>query len=135
MDESSMTQNRRSRRSPVLLSARLEVDGVEVPVVLRNLSAEGALVEGAQLPREGVATQFKRNELTVKGRIAWVEGRFAGVAFDRHLQPDELLQHVPKPRQRIEPKFRRPGLACKPLTEADRKMIQMWAAPIEFRDG
>lgn len=133
MDESSMTQNRRSRRSPVLLSARLEVDGVEVPVVLRNLSAEGALVEGSQLPREGVATQFKRNELTVKGRIAWVEGRFAGVAFDRHLKPEELLQHVPKPRQRIEPKFRRPGLACQPLTEADRKMIQMWAAPIAFR--
>jgi hypothetical protein len=135
MDESSITQNRRSRRSPVLLSARLEVAGTEVPVILRNLSADGALVEGTELPREGLTTQFERNELTVKGRIAWVEGRFAGVAFDRHLQPEELLQHVPKPRQRVEPKFRRPGLACAPLTDAERKMIQMWAVPLAFRDS
>lgn len=135
MDESSITQNRRSRRSPVLLSAKVELAGAEVPVILRNLSAEGALIEGAQLPVEGSVTTFRRKELTVNGRVAWVEGRYAGVAFDRHLEPDELLEHVPKPRQRIEPKFRRPGLACAPLTEADRKLIQTWAAPIPLRDS
>ena len=129
MDESSVNQNRRSNRSPVLLSAKVELDGAEVPVILRNLSSNGALIEGAQLPREGTTTKFHRNELTVEGRIVWVEGRYAGVAFDRQLEPEELLRHVPKPRQRVESHFRRPGLACAPLSEADRKMIQMWATP------
>lgn len=129
MDESSVTQNRRSNRSPVLLSAKIEVGGAEVPVVLRNLSSNGALIEASNLPREGSVTKFRRNDLTVKGRIVWVEGRFAGMLFDRALDREELLRHVPKPRQRVEPHFRRPGLACAPLSEADRKMIQMWGTP------
>jgi hypothetical protein len=134
MDESSITQNRRSRRSPVLLSAHLEVFGAEVPVILRNLSSQGALIEGAQLPREGAATTFRRNELTVSGTIVWVEGRYAGVAFDRALNREELLRNVPKPRERVESRYRRPGLACRPLTDAERKMIQMWAVPVPLRE-
>ena len=129
MDESSVTQNWRSNRSPVLLSARIEVDGAEVPVVLRNLSSEGALIEGSNFPEEGASTKFRRNELTVNGRIVWVEGRYAGILFDRELNREELLCHVPKPRQRIESPFRRPGLACAPLSDSDRKMIQMWGMP------
>ena len=127
MDQSSAAQNRRSNRSPVLLSAKIDVDGRLVPVVLRNLSAEGALVEGANLPAEGSATVFERNELRVSSRIVWVEGRYAGVAFDRHLAREELLREVPRPRQKFEPQFRRPGLACRPLSDAERKMIERWA--------
>lgn len=135
MDQSSVAQNRKSGRSPVLLSAKIDVDGVQVPVILRNLSAEGALIEGGQLPDEGTTTCFTRNELSVQGRIVWVEGRYAGVAFDRRLEREEMLRQVPQPRQRIESKFRRPGLASRPLSEADRQMIQMWATPAAFRDG
>lgn len=133
MDQSSVTQNRRSGRSPVLLSAKLEVMGEEVSIVLRNLSSDGALIEGAQLPVEGSTAIFRRNDLRVTGRVVWVEGRYAGIAFDRHLEREELLRHVPKPRQRIESQFRRPGLACEPLSDADRKMIQMWATPVSLR--
>jgi hypothetical protein len=133
MDESSITQNRRSNRSPVLLSAKVDVRGAEVAVILRNLSAEGALIEGANLPREGDATVFRRNELCVTGEIVWVEGRFAGVRFDRELNREELLRQVPRPRQKFEAQYRRPGLACRPLTDADRRMVEMWKTPLEFR--
>ena len=133
MDQSSVTQNRRSGRSPVLLSAKIDVLGAESAVLLRNLSSEGALIEGSELPPEGASTTFRRNDLTIRGTIVWVEGRFAGLAFDRQLDREELLRHVPKPRQRMEQQFRRPGLACKPLSEADRKMVQMWATPLAFR--
>jgi hypothetical protein len=128
MDQSGIMQNRRSKRSPVLLSAQVKAGGTDFAVVLRNLSTEGALIEAAELPPEGSATMFKRNDLCVTGRIAWVAGRFAGLAFDRRLEPAELLRHVPKPRQRFEQQFRRPGLTCQPLTDADRKMLEMWAA-------
>jgi hypothetical protein len=133
MDESSIIQNRRSNRSPVLLSAKLELNGAEFPVILRNLSAQGALIEGGKLPPEGATTNFQRKDLTIKGKLVWVEGRYAGVAFERPLERDELLQHVPKPRQRVEQQFRRPRLACEPLTEADRKMVQMWMSPISLQ--
>jgi len=134
MDESSISQNRRSNRSPVLLSAKIDIDGIPVSVVLRNLSAQGALIEGTPLPREGATTTFRRNDLKVKGRIVWVEGRYAALAFDRPLDREELLRQVPKPRNRAEPQVRRPGLACQPLTEADRRMIKLWLTPASIGD-
>jgi hypothetical protein len=134
MDQSSFAQNRKSGRSPVLLSAKIDIDGVEVPVILRNLSAEGALIEGARLPCEGATTRFTRNELSVQGHIVWVEGRYAGVAFNRRLEREEMLREVPQPRQRVESRFRRPGLASSPLSQADRQMVQMWAVPTVLRD-
>ena len=134
MDESSVTQNRRSNRSPVLLSAKLDVAGTEMPVVLRNLSTEGALVEGAHLPAEGSPTVFRRNELCVEGQIVWIEGRYAGVRFTRPLERAELLRDVPRPKQRFDPQFRRPGLACRPLSQSERKMVEMWMAPAQLRE-
>jgi hypothetical protein len=133
MDQSSFIQNRRSARSPVLLSATVDVAGADVSVILRNLSSEGALIEGTQLPHEGATTVFTRKELRVKGRVAWVHGHLAGVAFDRELEPAELLRQVPRPRQRFEPQFRRPGLACEPLTASDRKMLESWATAAPVR--
>ena len=121
-----MSQNRRSRRSPVLLAATIEVAGGPEPVKLRNLSEEGALIEGERLPLEGTTTFFQRNELRLKSRVIWVEGRYAGVAFARTLKPEEVLRHVPQPRQLIAGDFRRPGLSCRPLTADERKMIEKW---------
>ena len=64
------------------------------------------------MPIEGSATVFKRNELTVEGRVIWVAGRYAGIAFNRQLEPAELLRQVPRPRQKFDQQFRRPGLTC-----------------------
>jgi len=132
MDESSLMQNRRSRRSPVLLAATIEVAGVPSSVKLRNLSEEGALIEGERLPLEGSTTFFQRNELRLSSRVIWVHGRYAGVAFDRPLKTDEVLRNVPTPKPRKQGDFRRPGLACRPLTEYERKMLERWmtASPI-----
>jgi PilZ domain len=132
MDESSMIQNRRSRRAPVLLAATIEVDGVAQPVKLRNLSEDGALIEGERLPAEGSTSFFQRNDLRLKSRVVWVHGRFAGVAFARPLRPEEVLRNIPQPRVKAQLDFRRPGLACRPLTAYERKMLERWmtASPI-----
>ncbi|HEX5257250.1 MAG TPA: PilZ domain-containing protein [Sphingomicrobium sp.] len=126
MDESSMMKNRRSRRSPMLLAATLEVAGGPIPVKLRNLSEEGALVEGDRLPLEGSTTFFQRNELSLKGRVVWVQGRYAGVAFDEPLRPEQVLRNVPAPKPRAQLDFKRPGLACRPLTDYERRMLERW---------
>ncbi len=121
-----MSQNRKSRRSPVYLAAAVEIAGVPQPVKLRNLSEEGALIEGERLPLEGTTTFFERNELRLKSRVIWVQGRYAGIAFARTLRQEEVLRHVPQPRQVAQGDFRRPGLACRPLTQHERKMIEKW---------
>jgi len=110
MDESSQSQNRKTRRSNVLMSASLELSGTSLPVKLRNLSADGALVEGDKLPIEGASLLFRKGDLSMPGTVAWVKGRQAGVSFAQKLHPDQLLRHVPAPRPRVTPSFRRPGL-------------------------
>lgn len=126
MDESSITQNRRSRRSNVLLAASIEVSGAALPVKLRNLSSQGALIEGEGLPVEGSEILFRRNELSVKGRIAWVHDKQAGVAFTTALLPEEVLRNIPKPRPRVVPDFRRPGLACRKLKPEEQRLVDSW---------
>jgi hypothetical protein len=125
MDESSMMRSR-SRRSPVLLSATIHVAGVPVAVKLRNLSERGALIEGERLPLEGSTALFERNKLKLKRRIVWVEGRYAGVAFDVPLKTEDVLRNIPKPKPKTQQDFRRPGLACRPLTDYERQMLDKW---------
>ena len=110
MDQSNAPQNRKNRRSNVLMSASLELSGTSLPVKLRNLSAEGALVEGDKLPVEGSSVLFRKGDLSMPGQVAWVKGRQAGINFAQQLNPEQLLRHVPAPRPRVAPAFRRPGL-------------------------
>ena len=134
MDESTNTQNRRSRRAPVLLSASSDVRGVPAPVTLRNLSSSGALIEGGCLPPAGETTYFTRRELHLRCQVMWVEGRYAGIRFARELAREEVLRYIPPARERFQPEFKRPGLACKPLTSGERKMIEAWICSLP-RDG
>ena len=124
MDQSSASQNRKTRRSNVLMSASLELSGASLAVKLRNLSAEGALVEGGKLPVEGASVLFRKGDLGVPGTIAWVNGRQAGVSFGQKLDPEQLLRHIPAPRARVTPSFRRPGL--KKFTDNDQGFGDSW---------
>jgi len=128
MNAVSVTQNRRSSRSNVLLQATLEVPGASLIVVLRNLSEEGALIQGESLPAEGTRVLFRRDGLSVPSRIAWSHAGHAGVEFDFPLFPRELLRHVPTKQPKAPlPIKRRPGIAAQPLTPAERALIERWA--------
>ncbi len=132
MDEGSKSQNRRSRRSNVLMAASLETASGTAKVTLRNLSAEGALVEGERIPGAGEQLVFRKNDLAVSGRIAWVSDRRAGIAFDAKLQPDTVLRHIPSPRHRIESSFKRPRLSSRGLSPEERRWCEtfLWAGPL-----
>ncbi len=126
MNDSTSSQNRKSRRSQVLLSATLEHNGASHSVKLRNLSAEGALVEAGKLPIEGTSVVFCRNELSVQGRVVWVNGSYGGIAFNEKLQPEQVLRHVPVPRQKVQPKAYRPGFAPQNMTAEQRRLAETW---------
>ena len=125
MDQSNSPQNRKTRRSNVLMSASLELSGTSLPVKLRNLSVDGALVEGDKLPVEGASILFRKGDLSVSGQVAWVKGRQAGVAFAQNLNPDQLLRHIPAPRPRVTPDFKRPGLKGT-LTAEEKRFGEQW---------
>jgi hypothetical protein len=129
MDESAVTQNRRHRRTYVLLKATLETPAGSRSVVLRNLSQEGALVRGDALPEPGTRVLFHRQGLSVPSRVAWTHCDHAGLEFEFPLFPRELLRHVPDGASKAPPPIkRRPGLAAKPLTAGERMLIERWAS-------
>jgi hypothetical protein len=129
MDESSVTHNRRSRRSPVLLAASIELGGAMHDVKLRNLSSDGALVEGAENVPEYANIVFCRKDLRVAARVAWVQGKYAGIAFDKALEPAEVLRHVPRREAKpsLPPQlFPRPAVSRHQLSPVERRWIQDW---------
>jgi hypothetical protein len=127
MEHSKITHNRQSKRSNVLLAATIECSGTIIPVKLRNLSTEGALIEGDGLPVEGSEVMFRRNELSVNGRVAWVHERHAGVAFKWPIAQEDVLRNIPKPRHRETLSFRRPPLAHRKLTAEELRLAASWA--------
>jgi hypothetical protein len=127
MDESSTSQNRRARRSNVLLAASIELSGAVIPVKLRNLSTEGALIEGDSLPVEGSEVLFRRNDLSVNSRVAWVHEKQAGVAFNRPIPQEDVLRNIPTPRHRRPLDFRRPGFTAREMSPQERRLAESWA--------
>jgi hypothetical protein len=132
MDESSQTTNRRLRRANVLMAATLELSGEAIPVKMRNLSSEGALVQGDRLPVEGAQLLFRKGDLCVSGRVAWSNGNQAGISFATPLAPAQVLRHIPAPRPRVAPKFNRPGLTTTQLTAQEREFAErcLFAKPL-----
>ena len=131
MDESSMSQSRRSQRSNVLMAATLESAAGTAKVTLRNLSSDGALVEGDRIPEEGSLLVFRKNDLAVGGKVAWISERRAGIAFDAKLEPEMVLRHIPAPKHRIESSFKRPGFTER-MSEAERHWCEtfLWDRPL-----
>jgi hypothetical protein len=126
MDESNSPTNRKSRRSNVLMAASLELSGTSLPVKLRNLSADGALVEGDKLPVEGASILFRKGDLSVPGKVAWAKTRHAGISFSCKLAPEQVMRHIPAPKPRVRPDFRRPGLKNHSLTNEERIFGERW---------
>jgi len=68
-------------RESLYVAATLYRDGSPAPVKIRNMSASGALVEGAVLPSVGTLVQLIRGELIVHALVAWSAERRCGLKF------------------------------------------------------
>jgi PilZ domain len=128
---------RRSPRSKVLLSGALEWPGGSLPVVLRDLSEHGALVESSGILPLDTEVVFCRNDLRVRGNVAWARDRFAGISFDRALNPEVVLRHIPRPVKReADPSIhRRPAVAGSGMSaEEQRWFKELTRAPARRND-
>lgn len=131
MDDSSKTQNRRNKRSLVLIAARLGIKDETVEVRLRNLSCNGALLESDAPPPVGAEVVFERGETVAPARVAWVSGSRFGVQFYRPIEESEVLIHIGRPKAsdpdgEVKP-FRRAGIRVeKPLNPLERYVGEAW---------
>lgn len=131
MDESRNSQNRRNKRSLVLIAARLKIEGEALDVRLRNLSCNGALLERDVPPPVGSPVVFERGDTVAPARVAWVSGRRFGVQFDQPIEESEVLIHIGRPKRDeadLEQKpFRRVGFRKQtPLNPLERYVGEAW---------
>lgn len=81
---------RNVRRTRVLMTATLLTPQCAHRVVIRDVSATGAQVSAPDLIQGNCDAILKRGSLFAAGRIAWSDGREAGIRFYRELNASEV---------------------------------------------
>ena len=90
-------------RASVFLTAVLCAGAAQTPVRIRNLSTQGALLEGADLPAEGTIVQIKRGSLSAAGDIAWSRDQHCGLRFAAVIEVASWIDRAgPIGQQRID---------------------------------
>jgi hypothetical protein len=70
------------------------VAGGSVAVRVRNISARGALIDGAKLPPQGAVVDLTRGSLVAHGEIAWHNADQCGVRFDADIDVESWTMRV-----------------------------------------
>jgi hypothetical protein len=128
---------RAKSRRRVMLTASLETSVGKERVRLRDVSANGARIEGESLPALGTPVQLTRGTFSVFGLIVWKEGEAGGVEFDEPLNEArllEVLKGLPACPVTQEP-YRRPGLRQGQNTQARYSNGSGWVDPVKPRRG
>lgn len=90
-------------RSSVFLTAVLCAGATQSPVRIRNLSTQGALLEGDNLPAAGTIVQIRRGSLSAAGDIAWSSDQHCGLRFAAIIEVASWIDRAgPVGQQRID---------------------------------
>ena len=96
---------RASPRYTVLLNARVVTAAGTLHVTIRDLSLEGAMVQGAIAPKVGCRLLLHRRSLVVPATVAWQNGNRAGLRFEQPLSEQELYREVDRARCVSQPEL------------------------------
>lgn len=66
-------------RTNMFIAAVIEFGGCSLPVTIRNLSVDGALVEGPGLPNAGTSVRLVRGSLSAAADVVWGGGQRCGL--------------------------------------------------------
>ena len=94
-----LAEHRQGARTHLFVIATLCWEAGSTPAHIRNMSARGALVEAAVLPKPGSLVMLKRGSLQVGGRIAWAAARQAGLAFSASISVTDWMARRSNARQ------------------------------------
>lgn len=107
----TVTEKRHSFRDSLLMSAscRIEENGTEIAVKLRNISPQGVMAEGLGAPAKGSKVSLNlRNLGWIEGRVAWVEDQRFGILFAQKIDPARVRQPVAEAAAAPASTMRRP---------------------------
>lgn len=103
--------DRRAERTHLFLVATLTFGRASAAVRVRNLSASGALVEGADVPPPGTEIVLQRGVLEAVGTVAWASAGKAGLAFT---DPVAVSRWLPTQVGKRPSESDRPAFVTKP---------------------
>lgn len=83
---------RKAERKPIELAAKAVLEGRTQPVLLADISGYGARLAGVNLASVGSEILVTADPFVLFGTIAWVNGDVCGIAFDRVISDDDLLE-------------------------------------------
>ncbi len=131
---SAQGSDKRGReRMRVLLAARLVTTFNDRPVKIRDLSGEGAMIEGDAMPSEGTDVILQRGPIEVFASVVWSDGRQCGLEFETVLEEEDFLTllNPPMPSQTIAaPTPRHSPLRSEPITPESWAAARDWVHPI-----
>ncbi len=82
---------RDNKRSRLLLTAHMECEQGQIEVHLLNISHSGAKLDAEVPPARGEQVTLIHGDLTIGGKVAWVEDNRFGVAFDASIDERFLI--------------------------------------------
>lgn len=93
LDADGLQQERpeRDARKNLMLAASIEGGAANRPVRIRNLSASGAMIDGAVLPAKGSRFMLRRLEMQIGARVVWNADGRCGITFDETIVVDEWI--------------------------------------------
>ena len=118
------------QRYEVRLAATVSTTSDDLPVTLRELGTEGAVVEGLKLPRAGKDVLLGRGGREIFGAIVSSREARCEIVFEDTIDEAELLLWLrplpedcgPAPR----PQLRRPGLRSRRPDPDEWKILHCW---------
>jgi hypothetical protein len=87
----------------VFLAGALDYESKSVAVRIRNLSENGALVEGDELPPLGENVHLARARNSVGGKLVWQANGQGGINFDFQIDVESWVRGIGHPgQQRVD---------------------------------
>lgn len=96
-NEVSGNGRREHGRSRVMLAAVMMTGAAEVPVVIRDISATGALIQTPVAPQVGSYVTLRRNVVCVVAQVVRQDGNRIGLQFRELIDEASLLVVIGRP--------------------------------------
>ena len=92
-----------SPRKNVLLSATIEAGAVTVPVRIRSLSEDAAMLDGTVLPDPGTVLTLRRLQLDIGATVMWCESGRCDIAFAGKVSVEDWVAGNCLPKRFVVP--------------------------------
>ena len=126
-------RKRREDRVNLFVMAALHAEMHGGPVKLRNISANGALIEGDSLPGRGSRIELRKGSLCAPGAVVWRNENRAGLSFASHTEVAQWLPSA-QAQKSVDQTFQRLKAAQHVAVRETAKVAPLHASFVSAED-